>query len=154
MWFLGPGDFQTTRFRIAVSTVAAPINYWSNRFHCEEPILRVAGARFAWVLRLVCFLIYAKSLWMAEIPNYTRQGWDAMFAHTCGGEGCFDQFSLVCLWFSLFLILPSHLLCGTSWALGCEGRFVNASATGRKHCLLRNSPYSPRLPSVGYLSSL
>jgi hypothetical protein len=48
------------------------------------------GALFAWVLPLVYFSAFAKSLWTAEVPNYTRQGWDAMFAHTCGGEGCFD----------------------------------------------------------------
>ena len=48
------------------------------------------GALFTWTLPLICFLVYAKSLWTAEVPNYARQGWDAMFAHTCGGEGCFE----------------------------------------------------------------
>lgn len=48
------------------------------------------GALFTWTLPLICFLVYAKSLWAAEVPNYARQGWDAMFAHTCGGEGCFE----------------------------------------------------------------
>jgi hypothetical protein len=48
------------------------------------------AAKFAWLLPFGFLLFGVSALLREPPPYYSRQGWEAMFGHSCGGESCFE----------------------------------------------------------------